>query len=280
MDSIAAKVVYHCFDGGPSLRAAAAHLRRPLPAPRSAMAGLGRLQLVGRGSGGEEVYVLARRGAGAIAERALRSVARSFGAPDRAVTLVDAERLRDPNVAAQQGRHGLAGITLTYPRPAPTDEVWPRVIYVCYGSAHSSVVAANLHLGRLPVTRRALPAELVAAPRFDQMPHREIGTLLEMGQDPEGHRVYALGLGSERDILGHAVVDLVTSLGLPSQSVLLVDALTGAHMTTRVGGFLSRRLGLVRVGRPLVVSGILHDYDRFLSLVQGVRQRLARREFS
>ncbi|MHB9146480.1 MAG: DUF3189 family protein [Symbiobacteriia bacterium] len=278
MDSIAAKVIYHCFDGEPSLRAAAAHLRRPLVAPRSALDGLGRLHLVGRGQGGEEVYILARRGAGAIAERALHSVASSFGAPERALTLVDAERLRDPALAAKQGRNSLS--VAAFPRPTPAGEVGPRVIYVCYGSAHSSIVAANLHLDRLPVTRRALPAELVAAPRFDQMPHREIGTLLEMGQDPEGHRVYALGLGRERDILGRAVVDLVTSLGLPSQSVLLVDALTGAHVTTRIGGFLSRRLGLVRVGRPLVASGILHDYDRFLALVQGVRQRLAKREFS
>lgn len=279
MDSIPAKVIYHCYHGyPPSLRAAAAHLRRPLAAPRAGAAAPGRLVLMGRGTLGEEVYALSRRGAGPIAERALRSVARSFGAPDGAIAVIDASRFPDPLQAVR-----LAGQTLTqasFPRPIPAGEVWPRVVYVCYGSAHSSIVAANLHLGRLPDSRRALPGELLAAPRFDQMPHNQIGTLLDMGQDAEGHRVYALGLGSGRDILGRAVLDLVATLGLPSDCVLLVDALTGVHATTRVGGFLSRRLGLVRIGRPLVVAGILADYDRFLGLVRGVRQRLARREFS
>ncbi|HYF92886.1 MAG TPA: DUF3189 family protein [Symbiobacteriaceae bacterium] len=33
----------------------------------------------------------------------------------------------------------------------------PKIIYYCYGAAHSSITAANLHLGHLPLDRRPGP---------------------------------------------------------------------------------------------------------------------------
>lgn len=275
MEFAAPKVIYHCHHGyPPSLRAASVHLHRPLATPGPGSEAPGRLRLVGRAATGEEVYTLARRGSGAIIGRALPSVARAFGVPEGGLAVVDATPWRDPQEAVNQALHLLRRDAV--PRPIPRDEVWPKVIYVCYGSAHSSIVAANLHLGRLPEGRRASAVEVLAAPRFDELPHSQVGSLLEMGQDADGHRIYALGLGPSRDILGQAVVDLVASFGVQASSLLLVDALTGSHLTTRVGGFLSRRLGLVALGRPLAASGILADYDRFVRLVRGVRRRLQR----
>lgn len=269
MDFVPAKVIYHCFHGyPPSLRAASAHLRRPLAAPRPGTDLTGRLSLAGIGPDGEEVYTLARRGSGAIVTRALTGIAQAFGVPADGLAVVDAAGWRTPEEAAAAAHRALRRTAL--PRPQPQDEVWPKVVYVCYGSAHSSIVAANLHLGRLPLHRRALPAEVLAAPHFDELPHNRVGTLLEMGRDARGHRVYALGLGPHRQALGRCLQDLTESLGVPRGSLALVDALSGSHPTTRVGGFLSRRLGLVGLGRPLAVSGVLADYSRFTALVSRI----------
>ena len=269
MDTVRAKVIYHCYHGyPPSLRAASAHLRRPLAAPRPGTDLTGRLFLAGVGSDGEEVYTLARRGSGEIASRALAGIAAAFGVPEGGLALVDASHWRSPDEAVTAARQALRRTAL--PRPQPQDEVWPKLVYVCYGSAHSSIVAANLHLGRLPLHRQALPNEVLAAPHFDELPHSRVGTLLNMGQDGWGHRIYALGLGPCREALGRGVKDLAESLGAPPGSLVLVDALSGSHPRTRIGGFLSRRLGLVRVGRPLAASGILADYGRFTALVERV----------
>ncbi|MGE5589994.1 MAG: DUF3189 family protein [Bacillota bacterium] len=269
MDSVPAKVIYHCYHGyPPSLRAASAHLRRPLAAPRPGTDLTGRLCLAGIGPDGEEVYTLARRGSGSIVSRALTGMARAFGVPADGLVVVDASRWRTPEEAVSAAYQALRRTAL--PRPQPRDEVWPKVVYVCYGSAHSSIVAASLHLGRLPLHRRALPAEVLAAPHFDELPHSRVGTLLEMGRDARGHRVYVLGLGPYRQALSRCLQDLAASLGAPPGSLLVVDALSGSRPTTRVGGFLSRRLGLVGVGRPLVTRGVLADYGRFTALVSGV----------
>ena len=149
-----------------------------------------------------------------------------------------------------------------------------RIIYYCYGSSHSSVVAAGVHLGLLPADRRPTPREILALPYYDRTPPEDIGKCLFMGKDELGHEVYVMGMGHAKKIVRRAIESFLQLYHIPTSEVLFIDALPQVGLITKIGGFLSRRMGLVSLGRPLTVYGIRRCYPNFLKLVRAVKERL------
>lgn len=144
-------------------------------------------------------------------------------------------------------------------------------LYYCFGGAHTSVTAANLHLGRLPP--HPTYRQVLAQPYFDHLPHGSIGTFLFMGVDAAGHPVYSVGLEAGKDRLARALADFAAAFGAAPDGVALHPALPCANALMRIGGFLSRRLGLVWPGRPLVGLGAWLALPRFRALVGPVVAR-------
>ncbi|MGI5838241.1 MAG: DUF3189 family protein [bacterium] len=148
-----------------------------------------------------------------------------------------------------------------------------RIFYSCYGSAHSSILASAIHLGNLPDDRRPTCREILDLPGFDRMEGRDIGTPLFIGRDERGVEVYAIGFRSGRQIMSHAVYSLLAAYGAPRQDLLLVNSLAYVNLLTRCGGFLSRQLGIVSVGRPLAAFGIWLSYLDFVAMVREVKTK-------
>ena len=69
-----------------------------------------------------------------------------------------------------------------------------KVIYHCYGRAHSSVVAAHLHLGNLPMAGPVSIEQLIGLAEFDRADPSQWGIPYLMGRDERGNEVYILGL--------------------------------------------------------------------------------------
>jgi len=155
----------------------------------------------------------------------------------------------------------------------------PKVIFHCYGSAHTSVVAASVYLGILPRDRPPRLEAIAALPYFDRVDQGDIGRPFFMGLDDEGREVYVLGLEGLKVVLRRAIHDLLEACGVPRPRLLMADSLHLAEWRTRVGGFLSRRAGLVRAGRPLALAGVLSRYPDFIRFAAETRER-ARRELS
>lgn len=149
-----------------------------------------------------------------------------------------------------------------------------KIIYYCYGSSHSSVVAASLHLGLLPIDRRPSSPEILALPHYDRTSSEDIGRCFLMGRDELGNEVYIMGMGHAKKIVRRAIESILQIYHLPTSDILFVDALPQVGLITRVGGFLSRRIGFVSLGRPLTVYGIRRCYPNFLRLVRTVKERL------
>jgi len=152
-----------------------------------------------------------------------------------------------------------------------------KIFYHCYGSAHSSITAANIHLGHLPSHRRATLGELRSQPLFDRARHQDIGTPWFLGTDAGGHDVYCIGLHSGRRQLAADLLDFLIAAGIDSNDLILDDALRHGNWALRVGGLMSRRFGLIRLGRPLSAWGIWLKYWRFVELVQAVQREAAQR---
>lgn len=147
-----------------------------------------------------------------------------------------------------------------------------KVIYNCYGSAHSSVLAAGIHVGLLPEDRVPTFGEITALPHYDQTETEEIGTIYYFGEDELGSQVYILGMKSSPKVVKRAIFSMLEEFDIDRTELVLVDSLPYVNNMTRIGGFLSRGLGLVKIGRPLTVYGLQKSYSRFVNLVQGVKR--------
>jgi hypothetical protein len=153
-----------------------------------------------------------------------------------------------------------------------------KVFYHCYGSSHTSVVAAAIHVGRLASDRLPSLGEIQDVPHFDRIRAAELGTVFVSGRGPDGEEVLVVGFGPGRKIVREAVLSLLELKGAPPKDYLLVDALDGANGVVRIGGMLSRRLGLVSVGRPLAALGIRLMYRRLVRLAEKTRAEVKRRQ--
>lgn len=141
------------------------------------------------------------------------------------------------------------------------------VIYHCFGGSHSSVTAAAIHLGFLPRDRVPTAAEFLTLPYFDARSKGEEGEVRFMGKDREGNHIYTAGkkkLGSRFEALLH---DLAEALGIAPQKIIFINTSSLVTLTMRIGGFISRRLGIAILGRPLVIWGIRRAYFQIVNFV-------------
>lgn len=150
-----------------------------------------------------------------------------------------------------------------------------EIIYACYGGAHSSPVAAALHLGWLTPGETPSHRKLLALPLFDKAKKDEQGRLFFAGPDEAGHNVYVLGRGPSGRTVERALLSGLALAGREDLSVRFVDTLTCVNIWMRVGGFLSRGIGWVGLGRPLVLFGTRRALRALTRLVAEVKQKTA-----
>lgn len=129
------------------------------------------------------------------------------------------------------------------------------IFYCCYGRAHSSVAAAALHLGWLKNPRPSLQ-EIMRLPYFDEATSRDFGVPLPVGRDSGGNEVYILGHGPSAKLVERALTSTLELCGWKESQFLVVETAECLNLWTRLGGFLSRRLGLVFPGRILAAAGV------------------------
>lgn len=148
-----------------------------------------------------------------------------------------------------------------------------RIFYYCYGSAHSSVIAAAIHLGKLPANRLPTISEICGLPDFDRSSEHQLGMIHYKGKDEWGNRVYTVGLGSNPPMACRTLQSMVHLLGDPKE-FRFYNALQCLKLTGKIGGALSRRYGLRCIGRPLAAWGVRRSYPLLVALVETVKEEL------
>ena len=149
------------------------------------------------------------------------------------------------------------------------------VLYHCYGAAHSSVLSAAIHLGLLAEDRVPALRRLEKFP-FDRKNSEEIGIPFFYGYDKGGNKIYIQGMGGSDKIVIGLLQDIMELYGIPEREVLLVNALENVNILVRIGGFLSRRLGLIFPGRVISIIGLQLAYPKFLATVLRVKEYIAK----
>jgi len=143
-----------------------------------------------------------------------------------------------------------------------------KIIYHCYGGTHSSVTAAAIHLGWLPEDRVPDKEMLLQIPLYDRQNKWQHGYVFYLGRDREGHDVYITARRNKPEVLEAIFAGLANIFAVPAPSYCLVNAMSRVNWLIKLGGFLSRRLGFVRVGRPIVILGTRLAYPGLVELVK------------
>ncbi|WP_025028867.1 DUF3189 family protein [Caldalkalibacillus mannanilyticus] len=142
-----------------------------------------------------------------------------------------------------------------------------KVIYHCYGSAHSSVVAAALHLGKLPVERTPDYTEILRLEDFDVARDDSLGHLFYKGKDESGNEIYTIGMGAETSLVKRSLLSLIEQSKVSNEEFYFAPALPHLHRLSKIGGALSRRYGIEKIGRYLAAKGVCYCYPRMVQFV-------------
>jgi hypothetical protein len=151
-----------------------------------------------------------------------------------------------------------------------------HVIYHCFGSAHSSITSAAIHLHRLPWDRRPSIREITSLPDYDRSETWQIGTLNFKGHDESGAAIYTIGLGPQPQTVKRALFSFLNLIGCDLDGLIMNEALVHINRVARIGGALSRRYGYVRLGRYVSAYGIQIHYDRLVNFVKKVNHSIYR----
>lgn len=142
-----------------------------------------------------------------------------------------------------------------------------KIIYHCFGGSHSSVVAAAIHLGLVGKDRPPTLEELMALPYFDKTTNDDFGSIRFMGVDKNENEVYVLGKKSLGDRYSHIIMGVAEILGHQDE-VMAINCINSVNWTMKIGGFMSRRAGIVSLGRPIVGWGTRDAYLDLVRLVE------------
>ncbi|HHX77111.1 MAG TPA: DUF3189 family protein [Firmicutes bacterium] len=152
-----------------------------------------------------------------------------------------------------------------------------KIIYHCYGGAHSSVVAAAVHLGELPQDKKPQGGDILKCAYFDEVPSVKIGIIHYLGKDNEGNEIYNMGVGNAGKIIEKVLPEILNIYGIDPGELYMINTLVCVNWMMRLGGFISRSLKLTRIGRPLVIRGTIAAFPAIVKLVEKSKKEIKAR---
>lgn len=148
------------------------------------------------------------------------------------------------------------------------------VIYHDVGGAHSTAVAANIHINKLPINRIPSECELLNLPTFDKIKKDQIGRLIYIGEDEFNAKVYTIARKYNPNMVMSAINDMYSILHGNNNGIFIVDTKPTVNLLMNIGGYASRKLHLVSFGRPVVTKGTQQAYMDIVNIVKGVKDNM------
>lgn len=149
-----------------------------------------------------------------------------------------------------------------------------KIIYHCYGGAHSSVTASAIHLGWLPEDRIPRDGELLCLPYFDRPINKDHGHIRFMGIDEFENEIYVVGRRNAKKIFENISSGICRIYGWQETDIKFVNVMPFVNWKMVVGGFTSRRLLFTPVGRPIIIAGVKDSYWKFVNLTKDIKKEI------
>jgi len=151
-----------------------------------------------------------------------------------------------------------------------------HVIYHCYGGAHSSVTAACIHAGLIKDDKIPTAEELMKLPYYDQQVAKDHGYIRYIGNDEFENQIYITSkhnLGKDYETIMRSIASISE---IQNDQLVFVDTMPYVNLLMVIGGYLSRHLGIVKIGRPIVIKGTQLSFNNFSQLVNIIKTKYGR----
>ncbi|MDD3298986.1 MAG: DUF3189 family protein [Firmicutes bacterium] len=149
-----------------------------------------------------------------------------------------------------------------------------HIIYHCVGGTHSSAIASAVHLCILPRNRVATDREILSIPYYDNISVEQYGRIIHRGIDEYGNNIYTLSRQFSGNIIIRALKDLSLILAKDETRMVFVNVSPAVNTIMKIGGFLSRKLHMVTLGRPIVLWGSRRAYMDIVGIVNRTREKV------
>ncbi|SHJ82476.1 Protein of unknown function [Geosporobacter subterraneus DSM 17957] len=141
------------------------------------------------------------------------------------------------------------------------------IIYHDVGGTYGPIIAAAIHLKRLPldqIPEKSDLEKLISTNGFQPGPD---GRLIFHGKDSNGHQVYSLGRKHAPAMFHNAFKSIITISKTDLKELIYTDTMEAANLMMVLGGRYARKAGLSSLGKPLLTAGILRAYPEISSIV-------------
>lgn len=144
-----------------------------------------------------------------------------------------------------------------------------KIFYYCYGGAHSSVIAAALHLKKInyPINY----SEVLDFPYFDLNTPQQKGLPILLGKDELENEIYFVGYGKNKEMIVKLLKSFLQLNGIVDDDYLFVNALDKINWRVKLGGFLSKALKQKYLGSKFTALGILLSAEQINDKVEKVK---------
>lgn len=152
-------------------------------------------------------------------------------------------------------------------------------IYNDYGGTHTTSLAAAYHLNQLPMNRPLSTEEILGVNYFNKLGTADMGRLIFHGLDENGNPVYTVGRGSSENVIP-ALANLSLILQDKYQNtepIIFSNTSPTVPLIMTIGGFLTKRMKLSRIGDPLLLTGAKQCCSLIRELVLHTKQTAAAR---
>lgn len=117
--------------------------------------------------------------------------------------------------------------------------------------------------------------ELLRLPYFDKTGAYDFGNFRFMGIDEMRNEIYVLGKKSLADRYTLLIMSIADILGVKHE-IIALDTNCKVNLIMKIGGFLSRRLNLVSLGRFLLGIGLKRAFPELVLLVEKTKKQIAK----
>ncbi|WP_350342460.1 DUF3189 family protein [Proteinivorax tanatarense] len=145
-----------------------------------------------------------------------------------------------------------------------------KIFYYCYGGAHSSVVAAALHLKIIspPLTKE----KILKLPYFDLTIPENRGIPIKLGEDKKGNKIYFVGLGKNKKLIVKFAENFLAAHKIRDDNYILIDCLVNISFYVKLGGFISKVLNFKTLGTSITATGIINSEEELIKAVDAAKQ--------
>lgn len=149
-----------------------------------------------------------------------------------------------------------------------------KVIYYCHTGAHTSLVAAAIHLGLLTSNRIPTNQEIKNLPFFNNIKVRQLGIPFYLGVDDDNNKIYTLGLGFAYQLTEKAVHSFLKEMTIVDK-YKFINTIPQITRPTLTGSYCSVVLGWDKLALPFITYGIKKKYSNLISLVEQAKSKIA-----